>query len=134
MRAVIDTNVLVSGIFWRGKPFQILELWVNGTLEVVASTEILDEYARVLREIGKRHGNTELAESWTGFIFQNVVLAEAKPQFKGCRDPFDNKFIDCAITSNAKFIISGDDDLLSLEQVGNILILDCEQALRSIKT
>ncbi|MFA6568517.1 MAG: putative toxin-antitoxin system toxin component, PIN family, partial [Victivallales bacterium] len=128
MRVVIDTNVLVSGIFWRGKPFQILNFWSNGSIEVVASAEILEEYTRVLREIGRRYGRSDLAESWNGFIFQNVRIVEAKAQFKKCRDPFDNKFIDCAISSDAEIIISGDDDLISLEHVGKILILNCEQA------
>ena len=128
MRVVVDTNVVVSGIFWRGKPFRILDLWIRGSIEVAASGEILDEYARVLREIGKRYGRSDLAESWNGFIFQNVKIVEARPQFKRCRDPFDNKFIDCAIAADAEIVISGDDDLLSLEHVGKILILNCEQA------
>jgi predicted nucleic acid-binding protein len=58
-----------------------------------------------------------------------VKIVEARPQFKRCRDPFDNKFIDCAIAANAEIVISGDDDLLSLGHVGEILILNCEQTV-----
>jgi predicted nucleic acid-binding protein len=39
MRVVLDTNVLVSGIFWRGGPHQILEAWAEGEIEVLCSSD-----------------------------------------------------------------------------------------------
>ena len=52
MRIVLDTNVLVSGVFWAGQPLRVLELWADDRVQVVASESILLEYAAVLKEIG----------------------------------------------------------------------------------
>lgn len=56
MRFVLDTNVVLSGMFWRGKPFAILSAWAQGRLTVVGSLEILWEYERVLLEVAKHKG------------------------------------------------------------------------------
>ena len=46
MRVVIDTNVFVSGVFWKGPPAAILEAWHDGRIEMILSPAILDEYQR----------------------------------------------------------------------------------------
>lgn len=53
MRVVLDTNIVVSGVFWGGKPFAILRAWAQGRLEVVGTPEMLWEYERVLIEVRK---------------------------------------------------------------------------------
>jgi len=133
MKLVLDTNVLVSGIFWNGQPARILELWTEGVFDLIVSYEILDEYKRILRKIGIKYASNDLAESWIEFISQNAILVDSPEIFKGCRDPHDNKFIDCAIASRAKIIISGDEDLLSIKKVGNIIVVDCRKALDYLK-
>ena len=47
MRVVVDTNVLVSSVFFSGIPRRILEAWRDGRIDIVASLEILEEYRRV---------------------------------------------------------------------------------------
>jgi predicted nucleic acid-binding protein len=42
MRAILDTNVLVSGIFFKGPPFRIFQMWKRGHLDLVISHEILN--------------------------------------------------------------------------------------------
>lgn len=39
-----------------------------------------------------------------------------------CRDPDDNKFLECAVSSRALYIVSGDKDLLDLEQFDDVAI------------
>ena len=46
MRVVVDTNVLISGIFFKGPPHEILEAWITETLDLVVTTDILEEYRR----------------------------------------------------------------------------------------
>ncbi len=48
MQVVLDTNVLVSGVFWSGPASRILELWAKDKVEVVVSPAILTEYRRLL--------------------------------------------------------------------------------------
>ena len=55
MIVVIDTNILISGIFWKGKPYKILELWMKNEFDLIITQEILTEYIEVIYE---RRGNT----------------------------------------------------------------------------
>jgi hypothetical protein len=54
LKVVLDTNVLISGIFFTGPPRTVLEAWIDGRIDVVASLEILDEYRCVLGELSGR--------------------------------------------------------------------------------
>ena len=47
MKVVIDTNIFISGVFFSGPPYRILQAWRNGDLQIVLSLEILDEYYRI---------------------------------------------------------------------------------------
>jgi predicted nucleic acid-binding protein len=55
MKAILDTNVLVSGVFWKGPPFEILNAWRKQRFELTISPAILEEYCRVLGEMTKGH-------------------------------------------------------------------------------
>ena len=55
MKIVLDTNVLVSGIFWGGLPEKILESAVAGDITLYASQEMIREYFRILEKIGKKN-------------------------------------------------------------------------------
>lgn len=63
VKIVLDTNVLVSGIFWSGVPFKILEYWMQNKFELVISREILNEYQRSLIKISKGK-NDSLVDHW----------------------------------------------------------------------
>ena len=54
MRIVIDTNVLISGIIFGGKPSKIIELLFGKKISVFASPEMVDEYKRIYGELGKK--------------------------------------------------------------------------------
>lgn len=60
MRVILDTNVLVSGIFFGGPPFQILNAWRDQKLQLVLSPEILEEYQRVAVILGEKYRNVDL--------------------------------------------------------------------------
>lgn len=55
MRVVFDTNVVMSGLFFGGRPSQILEAWHQGGFEWVVSAPVLTEYRRVGAELGAQH-------------------------------------------------------------------------------
>ena len=65
IRAIIDTNVLMSGIFWSGSPAKILDAWQQKKLKMVISPDILDEYTRVghiSKSMGSDSNGTKLRE------------------------------------------------------------------------
>jgi len=112
MKIVLDTNVLVSGIFFSGPPSQILVAWQDGMVHLVTSAEILDEYVRVVDELSGRYPDLE-ADSILAVIAANIELVEPiELDEQVCSDPDDDKFIACALAARAKVIVSGDRHLL----------------------
>jgi uncharacterized protein len=122
VRIVLDTNVLVSGIFWQGIPYEILEYWMYGKYQMLISDAILNEYKEILYRISNNKSD-HLVSSWILFIIENGILIDVKKNFQFSTDPDDNKFIDCAVSGNAEFIISGDSHLLKLKTIYNISIV-----------
>jgi len=115
MRIVLDTNVLVSGIFFSGPPFEILKAWGEGKLEFVLTVEILDEYYRVAAALGKRFPEIDVS-AFLDMVTANsdVVNAVVLPG-PVCDDPDDDKFIACAIAGKTRIIVSGDKHLLNVD-------------------
>jgi len=64
VKTVLDTNVLVSGIFFKGPPYQVLEAWRNGTIRLLVSPPILDEYRRVGLELARQSPVVDLDPFW----------------------------------------------------------------------
>ena len=125
IRVVIDTNVFVSSFFSRkSPPFQVISLWRKGSFVLCLSSMIIDEYLAVLRRF-----NLEDKPEYEEFVsglkdFPNIVfVSEPRKKVQISRDPHDNKFIDCAIHHKAKFVITGDKDLLSIKRYFEIQFL-----------
>ena len=129
MKVVLDTNVLVSGIFWRGPASRILELWAKDRIEVIVSPEILTEYQRLLAEM-ERDKPAGLAEAWAVFIAQHAIVIHVAGHPRLCRDPDDDKFLHCALSAGVRVVVSGDKDLLSMGRVGDVEILTPTAFLR----
>ena len=127
MQVILDTNILVSGIFWGGIPYKIIELWANNKLDIVISEEILEEYISVIYRISR---DKELTNHWKNFILKSSHIVEAKSKVKFSRDKDDDKFIYCALASNSPYIITGDKDLLDIKKVQNIEILKPNEFLK----
>ena len=112
MKVVLDTNVFMSGIFFSGPPFQILNAWREGRLQLVASAEILDEYQRVGDRLALLYplisaGPLILLVALHGEIVLAPELSESV-----CDDSTDDKFFACALAANCSIIVSGDKHLL----------------------
>jgi predicted nucleic acid-binding protein len=60
MRLVLDTNVLISGIFFAGPPARILAAWAEGRFDLLATVEILAEYRRVAKRLGRQYPSIEV--------------------------------------------------------------------------
>ena len=123
MRAILDTNVFLSGVFFSGPPSQILEAWRDGRLHMVISQEILDEYMRVAKILSVQFPAIDILS----IIELVTVEAEIFPSYTlpepVCDDPDDDKFLACAIAGKCKFIISGDKHLLKVSGFKGINII-----------
>ena len=99
MRIVLDTNVLISGIFFSGLPGKILQAWHARKLKLFVSVEILDEYFSVAERLTNRYAGVEYEEI-LGLIVQNAELVQVTDLPEPvCEDPDDDKFLACALAS-----------------------------------
>ena len=123
MKTVVDTNVLISGIFFDGPPARILKAWLHGQLEFVVSNEILEEYLEVCERLSLRYPNIDITQILM-LIVQNCHIVDPLPLPESASsDADDDKFIACALASDTKVIISGDSDLLALSSYENIQVV-----------
>jgi putative PIN family toxin of toxin-antitoxin system len=123
MRIVLDTNVLISGIYFSGPPGRILAAWRSGTLQLAVSIEILEEYLNVAERLASRYSGVEY-EGILGLIIQNAQLVQgADLPEPVSEDPDDDKFLACALASNTRIIVSGDSDLLKVSGYADIRVL-----------
>ena len=115
MKIVLDTNVFVSGIFFKGPPHRILRAWRDGRITLVYSRAILAEYERVLDELGREFPAVD-GGPFLDLLrrYGELVHPHTSRQFT-CRDPDDVKFIDCLVESKARCLVTGDKDLLQTD-------------------
>lgn len=133
MNVVIDTNVFVSSfISLQGPPKRVIDLWKTGKITLCLSRDIIAEYAEVLARFGLA-GQPELRELLDLFARRiNVLFAPLPPALPLIPDdPGDEKFIACAVSAKAKYVVSGDKHLLDLGAYGSIKVVTPSQFLKS---
>lgn len=131
LRAVIDTNVLVSGVLWRGVPFHLLRWAEGGTLIIYTSLEIMAEVHRVLN-YPKFEQYIDKQKVSSGELFAKIAslctIIQADQIVKGvCSDADDEKFLSCALTANVEVLVSGDRHLLDLKQYKSVRIVTARE-------
>jgi uncharacterized protein len=121
-KVFLDTNVFVSATFWRGKPYEIVELAARRNIQNYVSGAIINEYESVLRrdfgvdvDRAKQAANTVLLFSM--FIKPTVRHNVVKD------DPDDNAIVDCAVAAKADYIITQDKHLLKIKTFKGIEII-----------
>jgi putative PIN family toxin of toxin-antitoxin system len=137
MRAVLDTNLLVSYLLTHHPPIATI---IDGFLAqdefvMVTAPELLAELDRVLTYPKlQRYYTDEERIRFVALVMalgEVVDLPETIPRI--CRDPDDDRLIACAVVGEADVIVSGDNDLLALERVGDIPILTAAQFLAMLE-
>ena len=122
MKIVIDTNVVISGVFFGGYPRKILESVYRLQTIACATPEIINEYNAIVEEMIQRKQGSLRSDILSGLIARLEIIAPVTV-INVCRDPDDDKFIGCAVDGKAVFIVSGDKDLLSLESYKDVEII-----------
>jgi uncharacterized protein len=118
LRVVLDTNVLVSGLAYPGSvPGHIVTLWLHGGLDVVLSRYILDETARVLPRLSRiQLSDNEIRDLIDSFMFLADVIEPDAQQEADLRDVADQQVLATLRASQANYLITGDKDLLALQE------------------
>ena len=127
MRAVPDTNILISAFLWGGNPARLLEAAIDGEVQLFISQPILDELVRVLNRKGFEAKVPQILD-YLGKISTMVEPALTLNAVKD--DPQDNHIVECAVAAKADVIITGDKDLLRMGQYEGIQILQVSDFLQ----
>ena len=133
MNIVLDTNTVISGIFWKGAPRQVLDLARSGTYTLFTSSDLLAELADVLgrKKFSARleQANTNVEELVFGYAALAKTVRPNKIKAVIKADPDDDKVLACAKAANAEIITSGDNHLLDLNEYEGIKIVTVNQLL-----
>ena len=134
MKVVFDTNVVASASFWCGAPFDCLIAWARGRCEAVVSPALLAEYHETLEELRLDYPKIKSVE-WVAALTESAELVFPTDRATGATpDPADEMVLECALTAEADFIVSGDKKhLLPLKQYRGIPIVSPTEFLRRMK-
>lgn len=131
LSVVLDTNILVSALILRGSTNQIANLWQNQQIKIVLCKEIFEEYIRVLA-----YPKFKLLPEEIQMLLEKEVLPYSHPvEVKKIipviqQDSSDDVFLACALKGNCKYIVSGDQHLLSLKTYQKIKIISAKDFLK----
>jgi putative PIN family toxin of toxin-antitoxin system len=115
IKAILHTNVIVSGIFWKGAPFEILKAWQKRRFLLAVSLPILNEYRRVLDEMTKKRPSPVLGSILEVIELHSEIVEPVSFTRTVCSDLDDDKFLEAALAADADYVVSGDAVLLSLK-------------------
>ena len=130
MIVVLDTNIVASATYWRGKPAHCLEAWALGKFDLAMSHPILTEYEEVIARLAARYPAKKPTD-WLSAIRQAGHLYAPASLPAATADPDDEMFIECAVAARADYLVTGDKGhLLHLKEAGGIPILAASDFLR----
>ena len=134
MRIVLDTNCLIQSVSPRSRYYAVWESLVSGQNTLCVTNEIITEYLEILQRLTdydtaeaiiKTFINSPFAEFVTPFYNFELIT----------QDPDDNKFVDCAITANARYIVTNDHhfDVLKSISFPPIDVITLEEFMKLIR-
>src|SRR3989338_23863 len=111
MKTILDTNVFISGIFWKGASNKVILNWKEGKFTLVTSLEAVSEIIKVLKDF-KIKLSDDMIKEWVDLIVRNSIIVEPKEKISIVKDdPKDNIFIETAVAGNADYIVTQDKHL-----------------------
>jgi len=135
-RVVPDTNIVVSGLLWRGNPRRILDAARDGIIELYTSPVLLEELEDVLsrEKFASRlaAANATVQDLVLGYSALAVVIEVVPIEPVILVDPDDDAVLACALSAEAEIIVSGDSDLLDLKEHKEIRILTATEFLEEL--
>jgi putative PIN family toxin of toxin-antitoxin system len=120
VRAVVDTNVLVSALMKSATPpAAVVAAWHGEAFDLVSSPPLLAELLEVLerRHVRKYIVDLEFERQLVARIRQDAIVVEPTESLALSDDPDDDRILEAAVAGGADYIVTGDDDLLRLREV-----------------
>jgi len=132
MKVVLDTNIFISGIFWKGDPNKIVLAWKEGKFILVSSMDIISELINVLKDFKIRLPD-DLLSFWIDSIVKNSEFVKLENKLKVVmEDPTDDKFLETALNGKADYLVTQDKHLLKLGEFCGIKIIIPTEFLKKL--
>ena len=133
--AVLDTNILISGLFWKGMPKRALQFARQGAITGVTSRVLLFELRDVLtRDKSPFHLFENQADKIIDELLRYLKIVEPTRSIKVCRDENDNHVLDVASAGAVQYIVSNDPDLQVLAEFEGIKIVDAASFVQIVES
>lgn len=133
LRVVLDTNVFVSALLFRGETTKLARWWQEGKIVPVVTGETYDELVTVLKYPQFRLSAEEIKAVMSEEILPYIDVIEVTYHVQGkSPDPEDDKFLSCAISGKAIYLVTGDKGLLSLEQYRGLRIIGVREFIEKM--
>lgn len=136
MRLVLDTNIVIAALLWKGAPHHLFGSVTEGRARCFSSERLIDELARSLqhpkfaRRLRDQHLSPQAVVERYRRLAKLVVPADISPTVLA--DPDDDHVLACALAAQADLIVSGDPDLLNLKAYQGISIVSAVEAMKRI--
>lgn len=121
VKVTIDTNVIISALIFGGNSKTIIEKLIKREFVAFTSIQLVSEL--VERLLIKFNFSKEMILKLDELVASSFIVVYPSKRIKIARDVDDNRVLEVAVTSNSKFIITGDKDLLTIKKYKNIEIL-----------
>ena len=129
MKAVLDTNVLISALIKRGKPRRLLNVLFKQAGSLMTSEQIVEEFSRVSAdEKIRKYADDEDVAAFLAAFLSNAIFVRPESKVHVLNDPDDN-VLAVAKDGGADLIITGDRHMLDLKRFGRTRIVTVEDAL-----
>lgn len=132
LRIVLDADVLVSAIIFRGKPREIYDFALKEKFKTIISSILISELTGILtKKFFFLSAEINLIENEIRDIFE---IVHPKDSINAVRDVDDNRVLETAIEGRCQYIITGDKDLLDLKSFQNVQIITPVEFFKELET
>ncbi len=129
-RVVIDTNVLISALLNpNGTPKQVVDTVIEFCILLQSESCLKELETRLAKRKFQKYLSTIERSMFITLLRNNSQLITVKYHTEICSDPDDNKFLELSVLGQAKYLITGDKDLLVIREYEGIEILTASQFL-----
>ncbi len=132
-RVILDTNILISALGWKGNPRIIFDRVIAGEFELILSYKQLNELLRVLN-YPKFKFTDEQKDGFLSFLLEVATLIKTESEIDVIKeDPSDNVILEPANEMKIDYIVSGNDHLLKVKEFKGATIVTAKEFLDMVK-
>ena len=133
MRVVLDTNVLVSALWWDGNERKTLLATLTENVDLLVSDDILSEFLSVVSRKKFTGFPREKISQFIEIILETAIIVEPTDRIGAIKeDEEDNRILECAIMGHADYIVTGDSHLTKLCEFQGVKIITASEFLKIV--